>query len=177
MQGRKTAQEDGVGVRECGPAACRAEPRSVGDRHRVMGLWQLAARGRKRRRGSGPAPECRARRLLRGRCGGAPPGGCIEWLVCPQWAGAGHGAKQEPVAARKTKEKGFAFGGGLQDVEPGLPGQLVPSCLRARHTVRSRGPVPVRVTVAVSWARQLCCSSATSCEPALAWRGPVLTNK
>lgn len=72
------------------------------------------------------------------------------------------------MASRKTKEKGFAFGGGLQGAEPGLLGQIVPSCLCARCTVCSRGPVPIRVTAAVSWARWLCCSSATSCKPALA---------
>lgn len=72
------------------------------------------------------------------------------------------------MAARKTKEKGLAFGGGLQGVEPGLLGQLVPSRLCARYTDRSWGPVPVCVTAAVSWARRLCCSSATSCKLVLA---------
>lgn len=175
MQGRKTAQEDGVGVRECGPAGCRAESPSVGDRHRAMGLWQLAARGRKRRRGSGPAPECRARSSLRGRCRGAPPGGCIEWLVCPRWAGAGHGAKQEPVEARKTNEKGFAFVGGLQDMQPGLPGQLVPSCLRARHTVRS-GVLSPSVS---PWLCPGHGSSAAALPPPASqrWHGPASLDK
>lgn len=89
------------------------------------------------------------------------------------WRGA-HGAKQEPVAARKTKEKGFAFGGGLQDVEPGLPGQLgalLPPCpplSGSRPRPCHRGCVPGTAALL-----QLCHLLRASSGMAR----PVLTNK
>lgn len=48
------------GYANASPWGAGLNPEGVRDRHWVMGPWQLAARGRKRRRGSGPAPGCRA---------------------------------------------------------------------------------------------------------------------
>lgn len=61
VQGGRRCRKTVWGYASAAPRGAGLNPEGGGDRHGVMGPWQLAARGRKRRRGLGPAPGCRAR--------------------------------------------------------------------------------------------------------------------
>lgn len=69
MQGRKTAQEDGVGVRECGPAGAGLSPEVLGT---GTGWWGC---GNSRPEvGSGGVGRAPLRNAVRGACSGAGAG-------------------------------------------------------------------------------------------------------
>lgn len=66
MQGGRRSRKTVWGYANAAPQGAGLNSEGVRDRHRVMGLWQLVARGRKQRRGSGPAPGCCAHRARTG---------------------------------------------------------------------------------------------------------------
>lgn len=85
-------------------------------------------------------------------------------LSPPGWCGAG--SRAGACGSEEDEGEGLCLWGRLAGCRAWAAGParpLLPLC-----PVRSRGPVPILVTAAVSWARWLCCSSATSCKPALA---------
>lgn len=61
VQGGRRRRKTVWGYASAAPWGAGLNPEGVRDRHGVMGRRQLAARGRKQRRRSGPAPGCRAR--------------------------------------------------------------------------------------------------------------------